>query len=54
MSIRNVDLGNITRKGKGDLIDSKIIEFEDNFSMLEDHLNQVQAVSQHLFPLISF
>ena len=27
-----------TRKGKADLIDSKIVEFEHNFKLLEDHL----------------
>ena len=28
----------LTRKGKADLIDQKIIEFEDNFGMLEEHM----------------
>lgn len=30
MSIKNIDIQNITRKEKSDLIDTKIIEFEEN------------------------
>jgi len=31
------DLDSLTRKGKADLIDSKIIEFEDNFALIDQH-----------------
>ena len=31
----------MTRKVKADLIDQKIIEFEENFAQIEDHLSLV-------------
>jgi hypothetical protein len=31
----------LTRKAKADLIDEKIIEFEDNFGILEEHMEVI-------------
>ena len=30
-----------TRKGKAELIDIKMIEFEDNFGLIEEHFKQI-------------
>ena len=38
-SIRNVDIQNITRKEKSDLIDEKLLEFEENTNVIESTLN---------------
>ena len=44
-SIRNVDIQNISRKEKQDLIDQKVVEFEENMNEIENTLNNLQEVS---------
>jgi len=34
----------LTRKDKADLIDAKIIEFEDNFAMMEEQVSVISAL----------
>lgn len=48
MSIRNVDIQNISRKEKQDLIDQKVYEFEENMNEIEQTLNNLQEEIGHL------
>jgi len=52
MSIRNVDIQNISRKEKQDLIDQKVYEFEENMNEIENTLNNLHEVSFNLTFLI--
>ena len=52
MSIRNIDIQNISRKEKQDLIDQKVYEFEENMNEIENTLNILHEVSFNLTFLI--
>ena len=40
-----MDIQNISRKEKQDLIDQKVVEFEENMNEIENTLNTLQEVS---------